>query len=134
MTGDGQIIARVAGVENSNAWAKAGVMIRADLSPGSPHALMIVTPAKGNNFQRRLIAGGTSYTTTGALVTAPYWVKLTRAGNTFTGFQSVDGVTWVQVGTATISMPDTVTVGLALTSHSAATLATAAFDHVSIGR
>lgn len=133
LSGDGQIVARVATVQNTNAWVKAGVMIRADLSAGSAQAMMMVTPGKGNNFQRRPIAGGASVSTTGAMVVAPYWVKLTRVGNLITAYQSSDGNMWSQVGTATIAMPASVFVGLAVSSHSAATLATATFDQVVIG-
>ena len=97
LSGDGQIVARVASVQNTNAWVKAGVMIRADLTPGSAQAMMMVTPGKGNNFQRRLTNGGVSVGTAGALVTAPYWVKLTRAGSTITAYQSSDGSTWSTV-------------------------------------
>ena len=133
LSGDGQIVARVATVQNTNAWVKAGVMIRTDLSAGSAQAMMMVTPGKGNNFQRRPIAGGASVSTTGAMVVAPSWVKLTRVGNLITAYQSSDGNMWSQVGTATIAMPASVFVGLAVSSHSAATLATATFDQVAIG-
>ena len=133
LNGDGQIVARVATVQNTNAWVKAGVMIRTDLSAGSAQAMMMVTPGKGNNFQRRPTAGGASVSTTGAMVVAPYWVKLTRTGNTIGAYQSSDGNTWTQVGTATIVMPANVLVGLAVSSHSASTLATATFDTVATG-
>jgi hypothetical protein len=60
-------------------------------------------------------------------------VKLTRSGNTFTGYASADGVTWVQIGTPrTISMTTAVCVGLAVSSGQNSTLATAAFDNVPI--
>jgi regulation of enolase protein 1 (concanavalin A-like superfamily) len=133
LTGDGQITARVMSVQNTNAWVKAGVMVRSDLTPGSPQAMMMVTPGKGNNFQRRLVQGGASTSTAGAMVTAPYWVRLTRSGNTIVAAQSVDGVAWTTVGSATINMPGTVLVGLAVSSHTTSALAAATFDQVSIG-
>jgi beta-lactam-binding protein with PASTA domain/regulation of enolase protein 1 (concanavalin A-like superfamily) len=133
LTGDGQIIARVASVQNTAAWVKAGVMIRADLTPGAPQGMMMVTPGKGSNFQRRLLAGGTSIGTAGAVVSAPRWVKLTRSGNTITAFESANGTTWSTVGTATIALPATAFIGLAVSSHSATTRATATFQQVSIG-
>ena len=98
LTGDGEIVARVVSVQNTNAWVKAGVMLRADLTPGAAQAMMMVTPGKGNNFQRRLVAGGVSTSTAGAVVTAPYWVKLTRSGSSITAAQSADGVVWTTVG------------------------------------
>ncbi len=35
-------------------WTKAGVMMRASLTPGSPHAYMLVSANKGPAFQRRV--------------------------------------------------------------------------------
>jgi regulation of enolase protein 1 (concanavalin A-like superfamily) len=95
---------------------------------------MMVTPGKGNNFQRRLVQGGVSAGTTGAIVTAPYWVRLTRTGNTIVASQSLDGVAWTVVGSETINMPASVLIGLAVSSHSTSALSTATFDQVSIGR
>jgi regulation of enolase protein 1 (concanavalin A-like superfamily) len=130
--GDGEIVARVATVQYTNAWVKAGVMIRADLTPGSAQAMMMVTPGKGNNFQRRVVAGGTSTSTAGAVVTAPYWVRVTRSGATISAYQSADGASWSLVGTATIALPANALIGIAVSSHSSATLATATFDNVSV--
>ena len=65
-------------------------------------------------------------------MTAPYWVKLTRAGTTITAYQSADGVAWSLVGTATVALPTQVLVGLAVSSHSTTTRATATFDQVAI--
>ncbi len=130
MTGDGVIIARVASVSNTSSWAKAGVMIRETLDASSRQALMLVSYSKGLAFQRRAATGGTSVSTAGALVAAPYWVKLERIGNTFNAYASADGATWTLVGTDSIPMAPTVYVGLAVSSHVAGTLATATFDGV----
>jgi regulation of enolase protein 1 (concanavalin A-like superfamily) len=132
MAGDGVIVARVANVPNVNAWTKAGVMIRETLDPGSANALMLVSYSKGLSFQRRVAAGGVSSSTAGALVGAPYWVKLERIGNTFNAYSSADGTTWTLVGSDTIAMAANVYVGLAVSSHTTATAATATFDHVSV--
>jgi regulation of enolase protein 1 (concanavalin A-like superfamily) len=132
LTGDGTIVARVASVQNVASWVKAGVMIRETLNPSSTHAFMLVSAAKGVAFQRRETTGGTSVNTAGTLSTAPRWVKLTRSGNTFTAYESADGVTWTLVGTDTITMAPTVYVGLAVTSHTTSASATCTFDGVSI--
>jgi regulation of enolase protein 1 (concanavalin A-like superfamily) len=132
MTGDGLVIARVASVSNTNAWAKAGVMIRETLDPSSAQALMLVSYSKGLAFQRRDAARGTSVNTAGTIVTAPYWVKLQRTGNTFNAYSSPDGSAWTLVGSDTIPMAATVYVGLAVTSHVSGTLATATFDNVTV--
>ena len=59
LVGNGQIIARVLSVENTDAWAKAGVMIRESLASGARNAAMIVSPGNGLAFQRRVKAGST---------------------------------------------------------------------------
>jgi phosphatidylserine/phosphatidylglycerophosphate/cardiolipin synthase-like enzyme/regulation of enolase protein 1 (concanavalin A-like superfamily) len=130
LTGDGEIVAHVASVQNVNAWTKAGVMLRDMLSAGSAHAFMLVSPGKGTAFQRRVTANGLSTNTAGPFAAAPYWVKLTRVGNTFTAYASADGTTWTTVGSDTIAMGATINAGLAVSSHVNGTLATATFDSV----
>jgi regulation of enolase protein 1 (concanavalin A-like superfamily) len=131
-TGDATIIARVASVENTAAWAKAGVMIRSSLSASSAHAFMLVSAGKGMAFQRRVSAGASTLHTSGSSSTAPRWVKLTRSGNTITAFESSNGSTWTEVGSDTFSMPSTVLIGLAVSSHVSGVTCTSTFDGVTI--
>src|SRR5206468_4843161 len=51
MTGDGTIVARVASVQNTNSWTKAGVMIRESLAPGATNAFMFLAASKGLNYR-----------------------------------------------------------------------------------
>jgi FtsP/CotA-like multicopper oxidase with cupredoxin domain len=132
MTGDGQIVAHVASIQNTNTAAKAGVMMRETLTNNSIYAMMVLSPAKAANFQRRLTTGGTHTATAGAMVTAPYWVKLVRSGSTISGFISADGTTWIQVGSDTITMASTIYVGLPVTSHDSTRLCTATFDGINV--
>jgi len=132
LSGDGEIEARVASLENTNSWAKAGVMIREALTGGSTHAMMVVTAGNGTAFQRRTSTGGSSSHTAGSSVTAPYWVRLVRSGNTFTGYESSNGSSWNEVGSASISMGTDVYIGLAITSHSGGVLATTEVDNVTV--
>ena len=101
-TGDGSIVARVASVQNVNAWTKAGVMIRQTLDPQSANASMLVSPGKGLTFQRRTFSGALT-TSTLASGSAPKWVRLTRAGQVFTAAVSSDGSSWITVGQQTIT-------------------------------
>jgi hypothetical protein len=134
LSGDGTIIARVASIQNTDPWAKTGVMIRESLASNSTFAEMIVSPGKGLAFQRRLATAGMATHTEGAMVAAPYWVKLTRRGNTFTGYSSPDGVTWTRVGSDTIVMAYGVYVGLPLTAHSYTKVCTAQLGRVTLTR
>ncbi len=130
LVGDGTIIARVVSVQNTNAWAKAGVMIRETLAAGSREASVVVTPTNGMVFIRRTTANGSS---TGNFTggAAPYWVKLVRSGNTFTGYRSADGVTWSSVGSTSVTMAASVYIGLLVCSK-ATTSNTSVFDNVSV--
>jgi hypothetical protein len=134
LNGDGAMIARVASSgTGSNAWSKGGVMIRQSLAAGSAHAFMPITGGNGASFQRRLAADGssTSYND-GTGIVAPYWVKVERVGNSFTGSVSANGVEWKQLGDPiTIEMTDPVFIGLAVTSHATGEYRTFTFDNVS---
>ena len=134
LTGDGSIVARVATIQNVAAWTKAGVMMRNSSSASAAHGFMLVaaSSSKGAPFQRRTVDGGTTVSSAGPLVTAPYWVKLVRAGNVITGYTSPDGSTWTAVGSDTFTMGSTILVGLAVSSHVSGTTATATFDNVTI--
>jgi regulation of enolase protein 1 (concanavalin A-like superfamily) len=134
LSGDGSITARVTSVSATNAWTKAGVMMREDLGPGSRHAFMLLTPSdlKGFAFQRRVSPGGESLHTAGGVGTAPQWVRLTRVGTVITGQYSADGVVWTTVGSESIPMNTTILVGLALTSHDESQMASATFDNVTL--
>jgi regulation of enolase protein 1 (concanavalin A-like superfamily) len=132
LVGDGTIVAEVASIVGSRAWTKMGVMIRASANPNAAHAFMLVSSGKGLAFQRRRANGAISTHTAGGPGTAPRWVKLTRAGATITAYASIDGQAWTRIGSDTFSMPATVLVGLAASSHDTTRLATAMFDHVSV--
>jgi glucose/arabinose dehydrogenase/fibronectin type 3 domain-containing protein/regulation of enolase protein 1 (concanavalin A-like superfamily) len=135
LTGNGEIIARVTGLTNTDLNAKAGVMMRSSLAANSQFALMLMTPStRGAAFQRRLTTGGSAGPSSSVdnVSTLPRWVRLVRQGNDFRGFVSADGQTWTLRNSATIAMPATVFVGLAVTSHNDGVLATGTFDNVSV--
>ena len=132
LTGDGSVAARVSALDMVDLWVKGGVMMRESLNANSRHASMFVSAGKGLAFQRRTTTGGSSTHTTGGAYGAPYYVKMTRTGSTFTAYKSADGVTWTKVGSTTMSLPQTIYVGLALTSHLDGTLADATFANVNV--
>ncbi|NLZ04483.1 MAG: hypothetical protein GXY19_04875 [Phycisphaerae bacterium] len=136
LTGDGSMTVRVDSLVRSNEWAKAGVMIRETLEPGSKHAFAALTPepSHGLSFQRRPVAGQASGNTDVANIPLPHWVRLTRTGNVFAAQQSADGVTWTDVVVSPaleIQMAGNVYIGLALCSHDAAIVTAAEFSNLS---
>ena len=129
LTGDGEIWARVASIENTHEWAKSGVMIRASLNANSQTALMSITPSHGSQLVYRTSAGGSAAADTPEDgFSAPSWVRLVRSGNTFTGYKSSNGSNWTSVGSHTISMPSDVYIGMAVCAHNNSTLCTSALD------
>jgi uncharacterized repeat protein (TIGR03806 family) len=134
LDGDGQIVARVTSMQFTDPWAKAGVMFRENFSPGSRHALMAVTAGGGSAFQRREIADKISGNTDGPVLTIPYWVKLVRTGDTFTGYLSADGKIWQRVDSVTLPLGKTIYAGLALTAHNNSALNSSLFDNVEVSK
>jgi len=134
LEGDATIVTRVASLTKTNSWAKAGVMIRGALEGGSAQVSMLLAAEANAIFEVRPTAGASTSGTLGPWLSPPYWTKLTRVGNTFTGFISPDGVAWTQVGTANVVLPATVFVGVAASSHTYDNT-TAVFDQlVATGR
>ena len=131
LTGDGSIIARVASLQGSATFPQAGVMIRETLTSGSKDAFVYFHPSMDYLQYRSTTGGNVGYWSAGYTSPPyPYWVKLVRSGNTFTGYIAPDGVNWTQIGAPTVSMAQVVYIGLAVSGQGY--LETATFDNVSI--
>jgi len=132
LTGAGSIVAQVQSIQNTNDWAKGGVMIRETLDPSSAHAMAVVTPNQGVAFQRRPATGDVSIGDTVTGISAPQWVKIERTiSGSFTASYSTNGTTWQSMGTPlNIQMSANVYIGLALTSHDTALTCEAVFSNV----
>ena len=130
--GDGEMVARITSMDDTSYWSKAGVMFRESMSSNSKHTLFMVNGAKDRVFHiARSTAGGASnahdFETS---FTLPYWIKLTRTGNTFRSYHSVDGVDWIYLGLWNIAMSQDIYVGLAVCSEDNNKLCHASFDNV----
>jgi glucose/arabinose dehydrogenase/fibronectin type 3 domain-containing protein len=134
LTGDGDLVARINTITNPNAWSKVGLMVRESLAASSRHGTMYLAAGKGSSFQYRQSNGGTSAGDNGDnVLTLPRWIRIQRAGDVIRGYFSPDGVNWTQRGTITLAtLPATVYVGIAITSHLDGTVATSTLDSVSL--
>jgi hypothetical protein len=119
-------------LRHTDPWAKAGVMIRASTAAGSAHAFALVSAEAGYAFQRRGTESGESVHTTGGAGIAPGWVRLTRTGSTIEAFRSADGLTWTSIGRDTVSLGQTVLVGIAVTSHNESQSTVAVIDGLKV--
>ena len=112
VSGDTEISARVVSITNgTNEWRKAGVMIRESLAGESTHNMTVMTNPDNqpdgvvnhaSSFQGRTTTGGGSvnndYNPVG-YTAMPWYVRLIRSGNNFTGSVSPDGVVWTDIAT-----------------------------------
>jgi hypothetical protein len=132
-SGNGEIIARVLSVQNTDPGAKAGIMIRETLAANARQVFMSLTPS-GAVLRAR---SSVQITYGDPNIRAPYWVRLVRGGshhNEITAYESADGITWVQLAPPIVlsDFAMDVYVGLAVTSHTTGQLNTSTFDNVLI--
>jgi hypothetical protein len=127
---------------NTNAWAKAGVMIRETLAAGSRHADFIVSPAKGMALQFRTEPNGLSESIGQTAGAAPVWLRIERSESTtagqpasFTGWFSTNRTLW-RVIPSSVAFPiaHDALIGIAVTSHASGIETTAVIDDVRIER
>jgi len=135
LNGDGELVARVASIEPPlDDWSMAGVMIRVLLIPGSPYIFMgvsanTVTKDHGLTLWGRTSMNGAAEAENTGAMTAPYWVKVKRTGDTFAGYISPNGRDWTEhYSTAAPGIPKSVSIGYAVTSSVGGKLVTAVFD------
>jgi len=126
------IIAKIISIQNSDPWAKCGVMFRANLDPASPHVFMAITPGNGAAFQNRPVQNNNSINESKFGIQSPYWVKLTSNGNKYIGSVSSDGMTWTIIDSVIVALGNSPYVGIAYSSHNNAALAIAVIDQVSV--
>lgn len=132
-SGDTGFITRVNALDNADPWSKAGLMIRGSLNANAVNCLLAITPQNGVTFQYRTTVGGNTNLSQSTGFNTPYWLKITRVGNTFTAYRSADGTNWSQHGSVTLAnMPATAYFGLALTSHTNASPVGAAFSGIAL--
>ena len=150
VTGDVEIVARLAATERTNPDAKAGLMFRETTAVDARNVFMLafpsataangtVTPGKGSRLQYRdkRVDNLTYFTDLtqardGVVDMPPLWLRLTRRANLFEGFISEDGVNWRKDGEITIALPATISAGLAITAHTNADAALATFESIRV--
>jgi ABC-type transport system involved in multi-copper enzyme maturation permease subunit len=138
--GNGNMVPGLAG------WAKAGIIIKQSTHQGSAYAALMVTGSNGARMQYNY-TGDIAGLPGNVSAAHPRWLRLTRSGDTITGYDSADGTHWTQVGTVQLAgLPSTVQVGMFATSpnytatqnsfgggsNSGPSQATGVFDHVSL--
>jgi alpha-galactosidase len=136
LTGDFTITTRVVSASYADIHSQFGLMARNTTSADSQMITVFWCQNDGTNHVKslaRTTVGGS--TGTSVAVTAPVppvYLKLTRAGSTFTTYWSSNGTTYTQVKQISITMNSAICVGMYVCSHVDGTLANASFDTVSV--
>jgi hypothetical protein len=113
MTGDGVATVFVPASAPAQYFGRVALMVRAGTSTGSIMASAVVAASytnSGAQFVYRSTTGGGAVATasTANTIFTPCWLRITRAGNTFTTEASPDNNTWTVLGSTTLdSMPTT---------------------------
>ena len=133
------VSARVVSVNDANAWAKSGVVVRNDLTKAGSsagYAVVVVTARNGVEFEWD--SNGDGYLDSSAHaaidVFRPIWVQLSRSGTAFTASYSYDGTNYIPIGApVTLSTAAaTQDAGIISTSHDVTQSAINQFDSVAI--
>jgi len=133
LSGNGEIKARVASLQNAGTTAKAGIMIRESLATGSRQTSLSLLASGKLEFLRRTSTGGSvKITTSTGNVTPNNWIRLVRKSSTITAYKSSNGTTWTSIGSQYISMASTISFGLVTASGTTGTLSTASMDNVTV--
>ncbi|GAA3714052.1 hypothetical protein GCM10022224_094590 [Nonomuraea antimicrobica] len=130
MTGQMRVPDAVPGARNVKEgvvpWAKAGLLVRQSLKQGTPYAAVMLTGDHGVRMQHNF-----THDVPGGPHNGPQWLRLTRSGDTITGYESDDGKTWTEVSTVELTgLPETVEIGLFATSPGALWATASAFAQV----
>jgi fibronectin type 3 domain-containing protein len=138
-TGDFDARVRVVSLMGSNAITKAVLVAREsnDANARAYHISVNPTPPGRNQIELglRSTLGGTtaSWGATYTPANIPnVWLRITRVGDTFTGYRSTNGATWVPMGTNTLAMPASMAVGIGVTAHDNSLIATGAFSNFTL--
>jgi hypothetical protein len=128
-SGDFDVKVRLASLTLADPWSEAGLFAREDLSAGARGAGILATPSiSAMYFESRSSSNGAATISGHFPVNYPNtWLRLKRAGNTFTGFGSLDGERWTELGTANMTLPPALFFGFAVSSRNPNQGATAAF-------
>jgi hypothetical protein len=133
-SGDFEMVVRAqpSEMDNTNPWAKAGIMARETLAANSRNFFVFRTPSADTGVQSRSVVGGNTSKTSGGSGAGPsaFWLKVVRIGNTFSGYRSADGQNWTLMASTTMVLSSSLRVGLAVTSHNDGVLCDAVFTRV----
>jgi type IV pilus assembly protein PilY1 len=136
INGDFEVSVKIIIQQNTDSWAKTGIMVRDDITGNGNsdgYCMISITPKNGYAFQWDDNDDGflnrNSNTGNHPHSSYPSWVKLKKAGTTFTGYYSLNGTDWVEVESQDIPSAAAVQdLGLFVSSHTDHKLCSVQFE------
>jgi hypothetical protein len=111
------MVVRVDDLQDTNPFAKAGLMLRASLGADGATVILDVKPNNEVEFMSRPSAGDAMVHLGGTFVSLPAWLQLAWENGTVTASVSQDNVKWTAVGDVSFTLPSIYDAGVAVTSH-----------------
>ncbi len=124
--GDFDVITRLEREDYHSTWGKAGLMVRENLTAGSPNLKIVANPTESQHAFYEIHVRGQQDASSGSWASlsnnaaAPgipnAWMRLKRQTNTFMVYRSTNGTDWIQMGQTDLSLSNRAFVGLCLSS------------------
>jgi hypothetical protein len=130
LRGDGQIVARVQGFDDSNGIVFAGVSLRESLAASSPHVTVLASSAQ--KLQMRARTGGETEFFVTEETKATQWLRVARRGNVLTAYQSPDGTDWRLIEQKEVVMKPDALAGIVVATRVNSALGGATFGAVAV--
>ena len=134
LAANGVISAHITSQTNTSTLAKAGVMLRQNITSGSVYYGAFVTPS-GISIQYRSPYGPDGIVALTTSGTTPLYLEVARSGSNFSTYTSSDGVNWSYLPGSIVIMNVTgrMLAGIAVTSNNTTQMGQATFDTVAVG-
>lgn len=122
-SGNIELQGKVTALGSTNANSLGGLIMRESYATNAAEVAIYLTSGNGVKFTSRL-HGGNATTANGSASTAPVYLRLTKNGDTYSGYESADGVSWTLVGSLTQAslLPQLYLAGFASSSTASGTL------------
>src|SRR5580765_3097029 len=128
----GSAVVRVNDLQNTSAFAKAGLMLRASLDANAATVILDVKPNGAIELMNRAQAGGAMEVVSILGRRLPVWLRLDWTAGSVNAWTSLDGISWNFLHATQLAVSAPIQIGVAVTSHNSGQLNTAHVDSLQV--
>ena len=128
LCGDGELIAEVTNVAGNG---YAGIAMREGTDPSEKMLQLMIDGSFLTRRELRMTTGGTAFAHV-FQTQGKNWLRLTRTGNIFGAYHSLDGVNWQPILITQIAMNNCIDIGLVTMNNAPAGPVTGTFENVTV--